>query len=211
MSLQLGASGLTGEASPDEIERLAREFEANDVVALPRFLDAAFVELVHGLVDKTELGEFSHPGVGQELGTMTGTLMSALFFATNDPRLHHFVEQVTRTTPLKYFQGRIYRMVEVGTYDSWHSDVLGARRVGMSINLSPEPYEGGSLEMKDIEASDPRLRTIPNVTPGGVLIFRIADRLHHRVTNVVGPRAKTAYAGWFLSEPSFRDVLVGRI
>lgn len=206
--MQLAASGITGPPHDDVVERLAREFEANDVVVLPSFLDAEFVSLAHRLLEETPMESREHPGVGHELGTSSGTLMSALFFATNDARLHRVVEQITGTAPLEYFQGRIYRLVEVGTYDSWHSDCSGARRIGMSINLSPEPYEGGTLEMMDVGRS-PTARVIPNLSPGGAILFRIADRLRHRVTNVVGPRPKTAYAGWFLSEPTFRDVLTG--
>jgi hypothetical protein len=51
------------------------------------------------------------------------------------------------------------------------------------------------------------LRELPNLTPGDGIMFRIDSGLRHRVTEVTGSVPKTAFAGWFRSEPSFGEIL----
>ena len=36
---------------------------------------------------------------------------------------------------------------------------------------------------------------------GDAIIFRLASHLQHRNTNVTGSTPKTAFAGWFRSDP----------
>jgi hypothetical protein len=48
---------------------------------------------------------------------------------------------------------------------------------------------------------------VANTGPGDALLFRIARHLTHRVTPVDGTADKTAFAGWFRSEPEFIALL----
>jgi hypothetical protein len=52
---------------------------------------------------------------------------------------------------------------------------------------------------------------VANTGAGDAVLFRIAERLEHRVTSLRGDVPRTAYAGWFLREPRFADVLKERI
>jgi len=66
----------------------------------------------------------------------------------------------------------------------------------MSINLSPQVYDGGSLQIKHCD-SDEILQEIHNTGLGDALLFRISGHLVHRVLGVKGDIPKTAFAGWF--------------
>ena len=86
-------------------------------------------------------------------------------------------------------------------FDSWHADVGTTHRdrlVGMSINLSPRPYQGGAFLLRE-EASGEIICALSNIGPGDAICFRISSALKHMVTPLVGKEPKTAFAGWFRS------------
>ena len=94
-------------------------------------------------------------------------------------------------------------------YDSWHDDINAdeGRILGMSVNLSPVRFAGGAFELRGRESKNMVYRH-ENTGPGDALIFRLSPRLQHRVTDVVGDVPKTAFAGWFRSEPDDYRVLL---
>jgi hypothetical protein len=62
------------------------------------------------------------------------------------------------------------------------------------------------LQIRD-SASGEILHEESNTGPGDALIFQIAPALQHRVARVTGNRPKTAFAGWFKSEPDFKTLV----
>jgi predicted 2-oxoglutarate/Fe(II)-dependent dioxygenase YbiX len=76
----------------------------------------------------------------------------------------------------------------------------------MSLNLEPEPYEGGLLMIR--ERGNARvIEQIENTGAGDAVLFRIDSALQHRATAVTSG-VKTAFAGWFRSETPLRACLV---
>jgi predicted 2-oxoglutarate/Fe(II)-dependent dioxygenase YbiX len=69
----------------------------------------------------------------------------------------------------------------------------------MSVNLTPEVYFGGTLQLRDPH-SHRMLQEVANTGPRDAILFRIGSDLQHRVTPVNGTLPKSAYAGWFQSE-----------
>ena len=132
--------------------------------------------------------------------TSRGAVVSA-------PLLHALTAQfhTDRVVPLTGFidhslLSRIHRLEAGGRhFDSWHTDLDESRTLGMSVNLSAEPYEGGVFEIRE-EGAAPPLTRIANTDPGDAIVFAIEDGLEHRVTPVKGCVAKTAFAGWFGSD-----------
>ena len=136
--------------------------------------------------------------------TKTHIGVQCLQLRMNDRKLAAFMEEITGTAPLKHFEGRIYRMAPgADHYDTWHDDVTQGRRVGMSINLSPSPYRGGTFTIRRL-GSDQIIRSMPNQGLGDAIFFRIDDSLQHMVSKMEGTASKTAFAGWFhdVSTPS---------
>jgi predicted 2-oxoglutarate/Fe(II)-dependent dioxygenase YbiX len=93
----------------------------------------------------------------------------------------------------------------IGLHHNWHNDMVQNRRVAMSINLEPEPYEGGVLQIRRRESGE-ILAQVENVGAGDAILFRIDGMLQHCATEVTAG-VKTAFAGWFRSGPTLRDEL----
>ena len=108
---------------------------------------------------------------------------------------------------MQCFTGRIYRMNSGGDhYDSWHDDVSGHRLIALSLNLATQAHQGGVLQIRE-RASKRVLHEVVNTTVNDAIIFKISRELQHRVTTVEGTASRTAFAGWFRSQPSFRDLI----
>jgi hypothetical protein len=89
-----------------------------------------------------------------------------------------------------------------GHYDSWHDDLGDYRLVAMSLNLSREVYSGGVLRIRH-HATGQIVHAVANTGLGDAILFRITPELDHYVTEVEGAVPKTAFAGWFKSQPHF--------
>ena len=76
----------------------------------------------------------------------------------------------------------------------------------MSINLSSEIYSGGVLQIRDCP-SQRIVHEVANVGFGDGVVFRLNDSLEHRITDVEGSVPKTAFAGWFRSQPNVFSLL----
>src|SRR5438552_16205534 len=104
--------------------------------------------------------------------------------------MYRLVEDVSGCRPISFFFGRVYRRLpDLAHHDSWHSDLVEGRQIGMSLNLSARPYEGGIFEIREA-ATERRLAAIANVGPGDAILFRIDPALEHRVTDVRGVAPK---------------------
>lgn len=197
-------------ADVQTIEKTRAEFEIRHCILLPTFLDSGLARSLLAALDQTSFSEHLHHGIGTELVARPTLAAGALELLANDPQLFATIRALTGCGPIGCFQGRVYRMVPgSGHYDSWHSDNGEDRLIAMSINLSPESYAGGILQIRE-KASPRPLHEAANTGFGDAIVFRIAATLTHRVTNVEGRLAKTAYAGWFRSQPMYRELLAER-
>ena len=70
-----------------------------------------------------------------------------------------------------------------------------------------EIYTGGVFQLRRRGCAEILTET-PNTGPGDAILFRIDDQFEHRITDVEGTVAKTAFAGWFVSEPDFVELLM---
>jgi len=76
--------------------------------------------------------------------------------------------------------------------------------------LSREPFSGGVLEIRRAIALQAEY-AVPSVAYGSAALFRISPAQRHRVTQVRGAVARTAYAGWFRGSPDFAEVFTRRL
>jgi hypothetical protein len=199
-------NGLLVTASETELEALRDQFAREHIVRLPGFLDAAHVELTNRYIDEIGFLPRVHEGIGTELCLPEGRAVRLMFFLVNDPALFAAIERITGCAPIGCFTGRLYRMLPGrDDFDTWHSDAIQHRMVGMSVNLGP-PYEGGVFQLRD-RASAQMLGEAPNVRAGDAILFRIDKDLEHWITPLRGREPKTAFAGWFRSSPQFLTLL----
>lgn len=205
--IQLTRSGTAFSGYQQDIERLRLEFDRQHWIRLSKLLEPELLQLILHRIEQADFLPRTHEGIGVELCMVDGITSALLHFLTNDPKLFKVIREITGCGRIGCFGGRVYRMIpDSGHYDSWHNDMADYRLLALSINLSAEVYSGGVLEISDSQ----RGRTVAQVTNTGLgdgLLFRLSDRLHHRLTNLEGTLRKTAFAGWFRSQPDFHGTL----
>lgn len=196
--------------SPEELEQLRSEFERKNYVRLPGFLDRELYDQFVPAIGSAEFYERHHGSIGLESCMKVNATLASLLFLVNDERLFEAIRAITGCGPIGCFDGRVYRINPSSDhYDSWHSDAGADRMVAMSLNLSPEAYTGGVLQIRDVRSPEV-IHEAPNVGRGDAVIFRVGDdQLQHQITPVTGSVSKTAFAGWFKSRPSFHSVIRG--
>jgi len=205
--VQLTRSGLVVSAAGEDLRELRAQFDRLHCFRLPAFLDADLLSFIQRRLERVEFAERVHDKVGLELCLTGDVTLALLYLVTNDSKLFDLVRQLTGCGRIGCLVGRIYRMIP-GTahYDSWHSDRIGHRMIGLSVNLSAKIFAGGAFQLRD-SGSKEILYEIANTGPGDAILFRIADGLEHQITAMEGTVPKTAFAGWFKSEPEFLSLL----
>jgi len=193
--IQLTHSGMTMDGH--EAAGLRAEFNSVHCARLPRLLAAPLLAFVQQRLERGEWETKTHGDVAEEYTLHDSPALNLLHFVANLPDFRNLIQEITGCGPLRRFRGRIYRMkAAAGHYDHWHDDNFNNRLVGMSLNLSPLPFRGGLFQLRERE-SERILVEIANTGLGSALIFRIADHIQHRISDMEGDEPKTAFAGWF--------------
>ena len=201
--------------SEADIERAQSEFQQQNWVRLPAILVRDLWNMI-----QEQLAASNLEGKTASIYPAFNVIDSALVLLLNRGQLFKIIEQITGCGHIGCLRGRIYRIVpgadqhaEENQYQTpyriltgWHTDVNGTRLLALSINLNTEPYQGGGLSIR--EAKTRRvLSVVINPGFGDAVLFRISERLEHRVSAVEGTVAKIAFSGWFESEPDYRTLL----
>ena len=209
MILQINRFDTVLKASEEDLTRIQAEFNEKHCVIFPKLLAPDLLQSVLQGIDQAEFNLTENVNmiakdihIGQE--DPTNYLMN---FLMNNETLSNTVQRVTGCSQFGMYLGRIYRMMPTHDhYDSWHDDLVFNRVAAMSINLTPEPYAGGTVQFRETK-SGRIVNEVHNVGLGDAMIFRIAPYLEHRVTPVTGTVPRTAFAGWFESKPTYRTWL----
>lgn len=207
--IQLTRSGLRI-SPPDEMKRLSEVFARQHAVKLAGFLEPALLESVSRIVTRATFTERVHRHLDPptiDLGLDDPPAHGRLLVLFNDAGLFRFVEALTGCGSIGVFQGTVYRMVPgMHHLDSWHDDAGESRLVALTLNLSPDGFAGGALQIRT--TNPPAIVCdIANTGFGDAVVFRIGPGFEHRLTPVEPGPAKVAWTGWFRREPSFLDVL----
>ncbi len=209
LTLQIENSGAVCSGSTEDLGTLRAQFAAQHHLKLPGLLGPGLLDFLQSKVQQAEFYERVHDGIGpnSELCMKSNTAAAALLFLMNDQKLFQIIQDITQCDPIGCFEGRVYCVNPGrGHHDSWHDDVGEHRLVGMSINLSSGVYSGGTLQIRERRSGE-IISEVPNAGIGDAVVFRLSDRLQHRITDVEGNNSKTAFAGWFRSQPTFLSML----
>ena len=194
------------------LSRFRRQFEENHCVQLRQLVGPDLMQLVLNLVERTKFEEREHDGIGdnKELcATQDDLAVAALTMLLNNQDAFHVIESITGCERIRSFGGRLYRVCPgMGHHDAWHDDIGDHRLVALSINLSRQVFTGGLLQIRDCD-TEILLQEAPNTALGDAVVFRLAQTLEHRISDIEGAVCKTAFAGWFKSQPEY-SVGVGR-
>jgi hypothetical protein len=184
------------------VAHLRDEFATRQTVALRRFLHGDRLSRVLAEI-RDATWEPKRDEIANELVIVEKSAPALLHFLMHDPEVFGLIRGITGCPPIGRFAGRTYRMEpNVGHRDDWHNDLVDGRTAAISINLSEQGFEGGRLELRDAKTGVVRANA-PRLELGDALVLRLSRDLDHRVTEVVGQTAKTAFAGFFFEgEPS---------
>lgn len=200
--MQLTPSGLA--ALPDEVEsgRLHEEFARSHALRLPGLFSPALLDLFLPRVTSAEWAVRLHEGVENERVLASQSLLSSLFFLFNEPALFALVRRISGCGEIVNFSGRVgYRhKVDAGGSHAhhypWHDDVKDDRMVGLSLNLSREPYQGGVFQLRK-QGTTELLFEHANTGLGDAMLFRVDAALEHHVTRVESRAPRMILVGWF--------------
>ena len=196
-------------AAAEELAELREQFEREHCVRLRGLVQPPLLEQMINRVGEATFEERLHGEIGSEESMEGGATLAMLLLVANDERLFDAIRAITGCGPIGCFDGRVYRLVPgTGHHDSWHSDMDGNRMIAMSVNLTPEPYDGGVLQIRERD-SEEIVHEEPAPDPGDAVIFRLAEELRHRVTSVQGEVPRIAFAGWFKARPTLLSVVRG--
>jgi hypothetical protein len=191
------------------LQDLRSQFQGVHYFRLPGLLEPTLLRLIQHQIEDARFGERVHDGIdsNKELCMAENAAIRALLFLMNDEKFFEFIQFVTRCEHIRCFDGRVYRVnPNSGHHDSWHNDLGEDRLVGLTINLSPVAYSGGVLQIRERE-SQTVVSEVENLREGDAVVFRLRNDLQHRITDIEGATAKTAFAGWFMSQPDFSSLL----
>ena len=205
--IQLTRSGTVFSGSTEDLESLREQFDRHHCIRLPQLLEPGILKVIQERIDQTEFVERAHEGAGVELCMTENISAGLLHFLTNTPTLFRIIEHVTGCGQIGCFTGRVYRTTPgLGHYDVWHTDMMQDRMVGLSINLSTDVFSGGIFQLRKRKWKW-IVYQVANTGFGDGILFRIVDHLEHRITTMKGAVPKTAFAGWFRSQPDFLSSL----
>ncbi|HKB68186.1 MAG TPA: 2OG-Fe(II) oxygenase [Pyrinomonadaceae bacterium] len=207
--IQVTRRGTELSSSTEALAALRDQFEQRHYFLLPGLLEPELVDLIQQQIDRGEFRERVHEDIdlNKELCLTKSAAFGALLFLMNDEKLFQLIEDITRCDRINCFEGRVYRVNPgEGHHDSWHNDIGEGRLVGLSLNLSRKVYAGGVLQIRNRE-SGALVSEAANIGSGDAVIFRLSRDLQHRITDVEGSASKTAFAGWFRSQPNVSSSL----
>lgn len=198
-------------ATPDQIAEARARFDREKYLKLPGFVHPQLLALFLEELERTNFEVRVHEGIGVEQCAVAGLVSGTMEMLLNDPALFDTIRAITDCGHIGCFSGRVYRLVPNSEhYDSWHSDVGQDRLIAVSINVGRVPYEGGKLQIR-LANSEDILSEVYNPVAGDAVIFRVDESLRHRVDTVTGTIPRTAYAGWFRSQPEYSARLLDRL
>ena len=193
-------------ASPEERLALREQFESQHYVKLRGFFAGRLLDWITSELALAEFVTRETEG-GTEWLMKPNALAARLDWLMNTPQLLQTVREITGAHDIGLFAGRVYRIdPSSGQLLPWHHDRLHERRLALSVNLTPRPYEGGVLKIRKTRAPD-AVADVENEGLGDAVLFRVADGLEHCVTPVSGDVSRLAFAGWFRAGPDYYSAL----
>ncbi|MES2441763.1 MAG: 2OG-Fe(II) oxygenase [Pseudomonadota bacterium] len=181
----------------DSPEAHREEFARTRSLPCHDIFDPGFFKVITGFIDRAA---FTQEGVQGLLFRTTETPAragGAISLALRRPNLLRWVEAVTGCDTLVRVSGRVQQVeASPDTELEWHNDMWEpTRRIGITINLGDQPYEGGEFELRDYKGN--MLTEHRHVDQGSALLFDVGRRYEHRVLPVTAGGPRRVYAGWF--------------
>ena len=203
--IEVTRRGLDVGATVGELAALREAFARDHVVRLRGFFGAPLLAAFRARVKDAAFSRRIEQGVEIEHTLEEPAPLALTVVALNDPALFDVIDRITGCGSIGCFTGRVQlrqASANGGHYFPWHTDAVQERLVGLSVNLSEHPFEGGILQLRR-RRSKSVIAEVDNPTAGDAVIFRISRDLEHHVTPVTTAAPRLVLAGWFRRSPDF--------
>jgi hypothetical protein len=195
--IQLTRKGVVFSGSNADLRDLRARFARDHYIILPRLIEPDLLETILRRIESAPFEREEFNGIVSQSLMKDPNTFDILLFLLNSPAIHRLVERITGCRRIADFRGRVYRMLAAkNDRITWHTDLSDHRLIAFSLNLTPQYFRGGVLQIK-YRGSDEILHEVRNTGLGDALLLRVARRLHHRVLPVEGHVPRTAMSGWF--------------
>ncbi|MBI3589990.1 MAG: PqqD family protein [Candidatus Melainabacteria bacterium] len=199
MKIQITKNGTDVSEGSTQLQKLQEEFKKNLHIKLSNLIVSDLLKDIQERINKADFITLDHKDAGKDLVMKDPEMNQILHEIVNDEKFLKAIEQITGLKKIRYFSGRVYKMIPgEDHYDMWHSDVVWHRVLTISINLSSDIYSGGVLLIRD-KKTKKIIQEIKNTVPGDAIIFSISTDYQHMLTKVEGNIPKIALAGWLSS------------
>jgi hypothetical protein len=198
--VEIGANVTRIRTDAQVTARVIAAFAECHAVILPSALNGTLLQMIlsacrHGLFAPEHIGKIGWRTVEER--DFAGR---ALRFALQRPEFLLWLESIAECGELHSVAGFVAEMAAgTGQGLGWHNDLneggLG-RRLAVTVHLSDTAYEGGLFELRE-KATERILVRVGALPLGSVMIFRIDQRLSHRVTELTDGGPRRVFAGWF--------------
>jgi hypothetical protein len=136
-------------------------------------------------------------------------VITSFLFILNRPPLFDVVREITSCEVLGNYTGRIHRSTPGGEHHiDWHNDVYDYRAVGLNINLSRQPFQGGAFLLRD-SSRGVRREVADDWSAGDAFLFQVSQGWQHRLTPVSSGE-RTVGVGWFRTRPDWASNTVAQ-
>lgn len=168
-------------------------------IVCPKALDPLFLAMLLKVSGTAQFAPDPVDRVGHRELETPNLAGAALTLALRQSNLIRWIEETTQCGPLGSMDGRLAQVRPAAGHGlGWHDDLNDPRRrLGITIDLSEQPYEGGLFELRLAKTKEVLLR-FRHAAPGTALIFEVSPGLQHRVLPPTSGGPRRVYAGWFL-------------
>lgn len=198
-AVTIGAAATRIDDAPVVLARARAVFADQDAIVLPSALDPVFLRTILSICRRGPYVPEYIDKIGQRTTEERDIAGGALRFALERPAFLRWVEAASGCDTVSRIAGVVAEIAAgTGQELGWHNDRNDptlARRLAVTIQLSDAPYDGGVFEMRDQQSGRMLVRE-GALPPGSVMLFRIDNRLRHRVTQVTNGGPRRVFAGW---------------
>jgi hypothetical protein len=184
---------------------LSEEFARCHALAFSAALDMGFVEILRQVRMRATYVTQTLPGIGnRDIEGPPHTAGRTICAALEHPELTGWLGAVTGLAPLTHMIGKVAEFVPRSEAAlDWHTDAAAEgwrRKLAITINLSDQPFDGGLFELRE-RATGKIVVSHSHRGLGSMLVFRISERLDHRVQPITSGGPRRMFSGWFYGPP----------
>lgn len=177
----------------------AKNFACHRAIACVGALEPSFLAKLLNICNQAQFVADAVENLGHREVETPAIAGGALTLALQRSNLLRWIEAATHCGSLRSASGRVVQALPGGRDQLvWHNDMSDMqRRLAITINLTEQPYEGGTFELRSAKSTALLLQH-RHLKLGSVLIFDIGRSLEHRILPLISGGPRRIYTGWFL-------------